>query len=66
MLRILVTAAAAFLGLLVTLVAAVTGTVATLIPNSSSPSAAALADIPADYLALYHQAAPLCPGLDWA
>ncbi|MEY8040098.1 peptidoglycan DD-metalloendopeptidase family protein [Saccharopolyspora cebuensis] len=66
MLRILVTAAAAFLGLLVTLVAAVTGTIATLIPTSSAPSAAALADIPADYLALYHQAAPLCPGLDWA
>jgi hypothetical protein len=32
----------------------------------SQPTAAALADIPADYLALYRQAALTCPGLDWS
>lgn len=30
------------------------------------PSATALADIPADYLALYRTAAGVCPGLDWS
>ncbi|GAA2535777.1 NlpC/P60 family protein [Pseudonocardia sp. RS010] len=34
--------------------------------GASSPSSNALADIPADYLALYRQAAPTCPGLDWS
>lgn len=33
--------------------------------GSSQPSATALADIPADYLALYRPAAGVCPGLDW-
>jgi cell wall-associated NlpC family hydrolase len=33
--------------------------------GSSQPSATALADIPADYLALYRAAAGVCPGLDW-
>ncbi|WP_184485422.1 peptidoglycan DD-metalloendopeptidase family protein [Saccharopolyspora gloriosae] len=70
MVRLITTAAAAFLLLLVTLIAAVTGTVAALTGSSggsgSTPSEAALADIPADYLALYQHAAPLCPGLDWA
>jgi cell wall-associated NlpC family hydrolase len=33
--------------------------------GSSQPSATALADIPADYLALYREAAGVCPGLDW-
>ncbi len=33
--------------------------------GSSQPTAAALDDIPADYLALYRQAALTCPGLDW-
>lgn len=33
--------------------------------GSSQPSATALADIPADYLALYRAAARVCPGLDW-
>jgi cell wall-associated NlpC family hydrolase len=34
--------------------------------DSTSPSQAALADIPADYLPLYREAAAACPGLDWA
>ncbi|MEC3974342.1 C40 family peptidase [Amycolatopsis sp. H20-H5] len=34
--------------------------------SSSQPSPAALADIPADYLALYQRAATTCPGLDWS
>ncbi|NKQ59019.1 transglycosylase SLT domain-containing protein [Amycolatopsis sp. K13G38] len=33
--------------------------------GSSQPSATALADIPADYLALYREAAGVCPRLDW-
>lgn len=33
--------------------------------GNSQPSATALADIPADYLALYRTAARVCPGLDW-
>lgn len=35
-------------------------------PGGSSASAAALADIPAPYLALYQQAAAVCPGLGWS
>jgi hypothetical protein len=34
--------------------------------GDSQPSATALADIPADYLALYRAAAGECPGLDWS
>ncbi|WP_410593582.1 NlpC/P60 family protein [Amycolatopsis sp. lyj-23] len=34
--------------------------------GNSQPSATALADIPADYLALYRAAAGECPGLDWS
>lgn len=33
--------------------------------SSTAPSAAALADIPADMLALYEAGAKLCPGLSW-
>jgi hypothetical protein len=33
---------------------------------SARPSSAAIADIPADYLARYQHAATVCPGLDWA
>jgi hypothetical protein len=33
--------------------------------QQAPPSRAATADIPAGYLALYHQAAPHCPGLSW-
>ena len=34
--------------------------------SSTQPSQEALADIPADYLALYRQATSACPGLDWS
>jgi len=34
--------------------------------GASQPSQDALADIPADYLALYRKAATVCPGLDWS
>lgn len=34
--------------------------------GSSQPSATALVDIPADRLALYREAAGVCPGLDWS
>lgn len=34
--------------------------------EASPPSQDALADIPADYLALYRTAATVCPGLDWS
>lgn len=33
---------------------------------AGAPSALALADIPADYLALYQKAAQTCPGMSWA
>jgi hypothetical protein len=52
--------------LVVLIAAAVNGTVSALLAGASSqPSHIALADIPADYLALYQQAATVCPGLDW-
>jgi len=35
-------------------------------PSETTPSAAAVADIPADYLALYQRAVASCPVLDWA
>jgi len=34
--------------------------------GNTQPSQEALADIPPDYLALYQQAATVCPGLDWS
>lgn len=34
--------------------------------GNTQPSQEALADIPPDYLALYEQAATVCPGLDWS
>ncbi|MEV6831258.1 bifunctional lytic transglycosylase/C40 family peptidase [Amycolatopsis sp. NPDC051102] len=34
--------------------------------SSTQPSQEAIADIPADYLALYRAAATVCPGLDWS
>jgi cell wall-associated NlpC family hydrolase len=47
------------------LVAAVGGLASALLGGASHPSTTALADIPADYLTLYQQAATDCPGLDW-
>ncbi|MFF4349984.1 NlpC/P60 family protein [Streptomyces sp. NPDC001530] len=34
--------------------------------NATQPSKAALTDVPADYLALYMDAAATCPGLNWS
>lgn len=34
--------------------------------NTAYTSSRPVADIPPDYLALYRQAGPTCPGLDWA
>jgi cell wall-associated NlpC family hydrolase len=34
--------------------------------SGTQPSQEALTDIPPDYLALYQQAATVCPGLDWS
>ncbi|GAA4879172.1 peptidoglycan DD-metalloendopeptidase family protein [Saccharopolyspora cebuensis] len=55
----------------VVLIAAAAASILTAFTNagnsgSHQPSPHALADIPADYLALYQQAAPTCPGLDWS
>ncbi|MEV6639643.1 NlpC/P60 family protein [Amycolatopsis sp. NPDC051371] len=65
--KIAVGAAAALL-LIPTLLAATAVGVITVIAGSSTstPSQTATADIPADYLALYQQAATQCPGLDWS
>jgi hypothetical protein len=52
--------------LVILISAAVTGALSALFGSTTStPSQTALADIPADYLALYRQAATVCPGLDW-
>lgn len=58
--------AAAVLLLIPMLLAAIAVGVITVIVGSSAPSQAATADIPADYLTLYQQAATQCPGLDWS
>jgi hypothetical protein len=51
----------------VLLAAAAGGVISAVFGSSiSTPSQAAIADIPADYLALYQQAATECPGLDWS
>jgi hypothetical protein len=73
--RVAIAAAAALLALLLLLAAAVAATLNAftgapgrlwhLITGASTPSAAARADIPPTMLALYQQAAPTCPGLDW-
>ncbi len=67
MMRLILTAVAAFTFLLISVLAAAIGAVSALLGGTSSgPSPHALADIPADYLALYRHAAPTCPRLDWA
>jgi hypothetical protein len=45
--------------------AGVSGTISAVFGGTNQPSATALADIPANYLALYREAAGVCPGLDW-
>ncbi|WP_376775418.1 C40 family peptidase [Saccharothrix ecbatanensis] len=60
------TCATATIGVVVLIGATAPAIVSSLFGNSrTQPSHEALADIPADYLALYHAAAPQCPGLDW-
>ncbi|MBV9141429.1 MAG: bifunctional lytic transglycosylase/C40 family peptidase [Pseudonocardiales bacterium] len=57
---------AAITMLVILISAAVNGALLALFGNSTSqPSQTALSDIPADYLTLYHQAATVCPGLNW-
>lgn len=63
--KIAAAAAAAMLLLPVLLAAATGGALSAVFGSSSTPSQAAQADIPADYLALYQWAASVCPGLDW-
>jgi cell wall-associated NlpC family hydrolase len=63
--KIAVGAAAAML-LLPVLLGAAAGSVISAILGTSSPSQTATADIPADYLTLYQQAATECPSLDWS
>jgi cell wall-associated NlpC family hydrolase len=46
--------------------AGLVGSTATVVPAGQSPTAQATASIPAEYLALYQQAAAVCPGLSWA
>jgi cell wall-associated NlpC family hydrolase len=49
------------------LAAAAVGVITVIAGSSTSaPSQTATADIPADYLALYREAAAKCPGLDWS
>ncbi|MGH3606109.1 MAG: hydrolase Nlp/P60, partial [Pseudonocardiaceae bacterium] len=51
----------------VLIAAAVQATVSAVLGGAGSqPSPTALADILTDYLTLYRQAAPVCPGLDWS
>lgn len=60
-----------FIGLLVTLLALIATGVGGVLSafaggGSSTPSPVARADIPGNYLVLYHGAAAECPGLDWS
>ena len=66
--RLAASIASAILLVFVTLIAAITATVTAVFGSGSDsgPSPEAVADIPADYLAVYQRAAPVCPGLDWA
>ncbi|GAB3677460.1 peptidoglycan DD-metalloendopeptidase family protein [Saccharopolyspora tripterygii] len=70
MAKIAASAIGAFVTLIAIIAAAVSGVVAVLGAGNSAvnsqPSLAALADIPGNYLTLYQQAAPACPGLDWS
>lgn len=64
MLKIGIAAAGAVIAIIICAAAAIS-IVGTSNNVASLPSDTALADIPADYLALYQQAATVCPGLDW-
>jgi cell wall-associated NlpC family hydrolase len=64
--RALAAFAASAVLLPVLVVAVVAAGVAASSQTTGAPSAYALADIPADYLALYRAAAATCPGMSWA
>lgn len=65
----LVTGAIATVAFVIILVGSAVGGVISAIFGGgnalSQPSPTAIVDIPADHLALYQQAATVCPGLDW-
>lgn len=64
--KVAVAVIAALLLIPLLIAAGVSGAISAVFGSGSSqPSATALADIPADYLALYREAACVCPGLDW-
>lgn len=64
--KVAVAVIAALLLIPLLIAAGVSGAISAVFGSGSSqPSATALADIPADYLALYREAAGVCPGLDW-
>ncbi|MEV0318169.1 NlpC/P60 family protein [Streptomyces sp. NPDC050658] len=66
MLKLMAAAAAALLLIIAAAAAGATSFLTTLIDRGSRPSSTAVSDIPADYFALYRQAAASCPGLDWS
>ena len=62
-----VAAIGAILLIALVIAAGVSGAISAVVGSAGSrPSATALADIPADYLALYREAARVCPRLDWS
>jgi hypothetical protein len=62
-----VAALGAIIGIPLLIAVGVSGAISAVVGSGSSqPSATALADIPANYLSLYRQAAGVCPGLDWS
>ena len=64
--KVAVAVIAALLLIPLLIAAGVSGAISAVFGSGSSqPSPTALADIPADYLALYREAAGVCPGLDW-
>ncbi|MFF9897753.1 NlpC/P60 family protein [Streptomyces longispororuber] len=66
MLKAVGATATALLLLLVAVAAGASSLLSASLGGLSRPSSTALADIPADYLALYRRAATTCPGLDWS
>ncbi len=71
MLKLITMVLGSTVGLVVLVASAVSGVVATVYSSGgpttgTEPSPAAISDIPGDYLAVYQQAAPTCPGLDWS
>ncbi|WP_346051839.1 MULTISPECIES: C40 family peptidase [Amycolatopsis] len=67
MIKALLAAAVAIVGLTAFTASAISGAASAVLGSGSGsqPSTTALADIPPDYLELYQLAAATCPGLDW-